>query len=366
MTLAAWFHTLSPFAVKLGADFGIRWYGLSYLAGFIVAYLAMRAMARRGLIAIPYDRVSDAMLWLIGGALVGGRIGYALFYDPRLLTTFSEHFPFWGLLAINEGGMASHGGIVGTILAAYRISRGFRNEQGQIVGRTSFMHICDAMALVAPAGLMFGRLANFVNGELLGAIVAKPGEPSPWWAVQYPQEIDLCATDRLGITSPGPDLVQTSEQWQKIIALARPLAPDASAEGLRAGLHRLAHEGWRHADELRPLISARHPSQLYQAAAEGLVLALVLWIAWARPRKPGVIGALFLIAYGVLRILTELIRLPDAQLAVRRILGLSRGQWLSVGMIAAGLWVLIYASQQAAPRVGGWLRRAHRSEPGPK
>ncbi|HMN39328.1 MAG TPA: prolipoprotein diacylglyceryl transferase [Phycisphaerales bacterium] len=358
MTLAAWFHTLSPFAVRFGPDLGIRWYGLAYLAGFAVAYFAMRAMSRRALIAIPYDRVGDALLWLIGGALIGGRIGYALFYDPRLLYTFSDHFPFWSLLAINEGGMASHGGIAGTIIAAWRISRGFRDSTGAIVGRTSFMHVCDAMALVAPAGLMFGRLANFVNGELLGKIVAKPGEASPWWAVQYPQEIDLCATDRLGNTSPGPDLVQTPEQWQKILDLARPLAPDNTIEGLRVGVHRLAHEGWKHVEQLRPLISARHPSQLYQGAAEGLILGAVLWIVWAKPRKPGVIGAIFLIAYGILRILTELIRLPDAQLAVRRILGLSRGQWLSVAMIAVGLWVLVYATRRAAPKMGGWLRPA--------
>jgi phosphatidylglycerol:prolipoprotein diacylglycerol transferase len=177
--------------------------------------------------------------------------------------------------------------------------------------------------------------------------------------VQYPQEIDLCYTDPVTrLTSPGSELQQTPEQWQKLLELARTLAPEASADGLRAGLHRLSHEGWRYEGQLRPLISARHPSQLYQAAAEGLVLGLILIIVWAKPRKPGIIGALFMVVYGVLRILTELIRLPDAQLQVKRPGGLSLGQWLSVGMIVVGASVLVYVSRQAVAKVGGWLGAA--------
>jgi prolipoprotein diacylglyceryltransferase len=183
--------------------------------------------------------------------------------------------------------------------------------------------------------------------------------------VQYAQELDLYHLDALGVPAPDAELVQTPQQWQKVLELASEVAPNPTTEGLRIGVHRLAHEGWKHVEQLRPLVSARHPSQLYQAAAEGLVLGAVLWIVWAKPRKPGLISALFMIIYGVLRILTELIRLPDAQLAVKRPGGMSLGQWLSVGMIAVGACVVVYvfASPAVRTRMGGWLRSTPGDEP---
>ena len=352
MTLA-WFHTLSPFALRLGSEFGIRWYGLAYLAGFVVAFLALRAMSKRGLSLIPVDRVGDALLWLIGGTLVGGRLGYAAFYDPSLFTTWLDHAPWWGVLAINEGGMASHGAMIGMTLACYRVSRGFNDQKGRIVGRVPVLHVLDVFTLVAPAGVFFGRIANFVNGELLGRFAAPPGDSGPWWSVQYPQELDLAHYDKATrIISPGEHLQQTPEQWNQILRLASSIGRDGDP---RDGLRKLAHEGWNYADQLRPLVSARYPSQLLQALAEGIIVGLVLWIIWARPRKPGVIIATFFVLYGMLRILTEFIRLPDAQLAVQRILGLSRGQWLSIAMIVVGTWLLWYVAHRPAQRLGGWL-----------
>jgi phosphatidylglycerol---prolipoprotein diacylglyceryl transferase len=353
MLLAAWFHNLSPFAIRFGADFGIRWYGLAYLAGFVVAYVALRAMARRGLSLIPADRVGDAMLWLIGGTLVGGRLGYALVYDRSLFITWMDHAPWWGVLAINEGGMASHGAMVGMTLACWKVSMGFKDENGKVIGRAPWLHILDVVTLVAPAGVFFGRIANFVNGELLGKFAAPPGQEGPWWSVQYPQELDLAETNPItGLLEPGKHLQQTPEQWKQLVALARTAVPDGST---RAGLHKLAHEAWNFQPQLKPLISSRYPSQLMQAAAEGIIVGLVLWIIWARPRKPGVIIATFLVLYGILRILTEFIRLPDAHLEQERILGLSRGQWLSVGMIVIGGWLLSYVAGKPAQKMGGWL-----------
>ncbi len=352
MTLA-WFHTLSPFAVRIGSDFGIRWYGLAYLAGFVVAFIALRAMSKRGLSLIPLDRVGDALLWLIGGTLVGGRLGYAAFYDPSLFTTWLDHAPWWGVLAINEGGMASHGAMIGMTIACYRVSRGFKDEKGRVVGRVPFLHVLDVFTLVAPAGVFFGRIANFVNGELLGKFAAPPGAPGPWWSVQYPQELDLAKFDKATRTlTPGEHLQQTPEQWNQLLRLASSVAKDGDP---RDGLRKLAREGWNYADQLKPLVSARYPSQLLQAAAEGIIVGLVLWIIWARPRKPGVIIATFFVLYGILRILTEFIRLPDAQLTVQRILGLSRGQWLSVAMIVVGTWLLWFVANRPAQRLGGWL-----------
>jgi phosphatidylglycerol:prolipoprotein diacylglycerol transferase len=342
LTLAAYFHDLDPFLVRFSGDFGVRWYGLAYIAGFVAAYLILVRLARRGLILIPTDRVYDAMVWLVLGTIAGGRLGYALFYDPgfRLLTTFSPSFPFWSLLRLNEGGMASHGGMVGLALACWRISRGWPGPAGEPPARAPLLHVMDFVALVAPIGILFGRLANFINGELLGRIVSPPGTPGPWWSVQFPHEL----------TEPARRLQQTPEQWAAIESLAAKSFPRLRPDD---ALHALAHSAGRFRQELTPLLSSRHPSQLYQALAEGLVLGAILWLLWARPRRPGVVAAAFLIIYGVLRVLTEIVRLPDPQL--ERIAGLSMGQWLSVVMVLVGAGVLVVSLRSARPPVGGWL-----------
>lgn len=342
-TLGAWFHDLDPFIWRIGPDWGIRWYGVSYLAGFVVAYLILRWLSSRGRAAVPLAHVADAMMWLVAGTIIGGRLLYILVYDRSLLTDFSSSFPFWGGLAINKGGMASHGGIIGVILAALRISRGWKQPDGTIAGRCSVWHVFDLVALMCPAGLLFGRVANFINGELLGRIHSPPGVPGPWWTVQFPSEL----------LEHSPPL--SPDQQAALRALVGRVAPDAAAatEGSRAfrlGLARVVEHAGTLRDQLQPLLSSRHPSQLYQAAAEGLVLGAVLWLIWwLRPRRDGLIGAAFLVTYGVLRILTEFWRLPDAQFVTDgRIYGLSRGQWFSVVMVVAGL-VMTAARLHARP-----------------
>lgn len=347
-----YFHDLSPILIPISGDFAVRWYGLSYVAGFVIAYLVLRALAKRGRIEIPPEHVADAMMMVVLGTLVGGRLGYALVYDPKLLYTFGNSFPWWNLLAINKGGMASHGGMVGIILGCWRVSRGWKTEAGQVIGRTSVVHVMDLMALVAGFGLLLGRIANFVNGELLGKIVSPPGVPGPWWSVQFPQELH-------GWIGPGvrdkashtPEL--SAEQVGQLDNLVRSV--QQPGERWSAALERvIAHAGGYKA-QLVPLLSSRHASQLYQAAAEGLVLGLVVWAIWWRPRKAGVVAAWWLMIYGVLRILTETIRLPDAQFGdAGRILGLSRGQWLSAVMVAAGAGLLLYALRRAGAPIGGW------------
>ncbi|QKK07776.1 MAG: hypothetical protein HND58_06045 [Planctomycetota bacterium] len=195
-------------------------------------------------------------------------------------------------------------------------------------------------------------MANFVNGELLGRIVARPGEPAPWWSVRFPQEV-LSQHDcqRTEAQSRALDLL--------IFREARgPDEPwDLVYERIVANIQAGGAEGRRLAGELTPLLSARYPSQLLQAAAEGIVLAAVLWIVWARPRVPGVIGAWFLIAYGLMRVLTELVRLPDANVVMPRVMGLSRGQWFSVLMGLIGVVLLVWLRRSGAERVGGWRSR---------
>lgn len=351
LTLAdAWVHDLNPFVVRFSDTLGVRWYGLAYAAAFVVGYLQLRLLSKRGLSCIPAHRCGDVILTVIVGVVVGGRLGYVLLYEPSLLWDFSASPPWWGVLAINRGGMASHGGMIGVIIAAWRVSRGWKLADGTVEGRCMTLHVADLFALVAPVGLLFGRLANFINGELLGRVIAKPGEPGPWWSVRFPQEVlsehacyrteaqDL-ALDQLIARWTGPDDMWI-DGYQRVV------------ETIQAG----GAEGRRLAEELSPLLCARAPSQLLQAAAEGLVVGIVLWVVWAKPRKPGVVGAWFLISYGLLRVATEFVRLPDAQLAVDRVMGLSRGQWYSCVMVLAGVIVLALASRSKAAALGGWLR----------
>jgi phosphatidylglycerol:prolipoprotein diacylglycerol transferase len=348
-TLGAWLHTLDPFLVRFTDTFGIRWYGLSYVTGFVIAYFLLTWMSRHRLIALPVERVYDAMLWLVFATLLGGRLGYAVFYDRPMLTTFSSSFPYWSFLAINTGGMASHGAMIGLCLACVRISRGWKDDLDKAHGRSSILHVMDYVALVAPFGVFLGRIANFINGELLGAVVSPPGTPGPWWTVQYPQEILLLTSSHTAAQAP-----QTPEQARELDRLAAQAAPNAT---LNDAYHLLVETSATYADALRPLISSRHPSQLYQAFAEGIVVATVLWFIWRKPRSPGVIAAWFFLVYGILRITTELWRLPDAQLAVQRFYGLSRGQWLSVGMLVFALGLFVWIWKHPLPKVGGWARR---------
>lgn len=361
MMLAAWLHDLSPFLVRFGDSLGIRWYGLAYVAGFLFGWWALSRLARRGGALIPYRHVGDAMFWLIFGVLLGGRLGYVLIYEPSLLVQFSGEAPFWGLLRLNKGGMASHGAMVGVILACWRVSRGFRQPDGSVAGPCPPLHVMDLAAFLCPIGLMLGRLANFINGELLGRIVAMPGEPAPWWAVRFPQEV-LSGHDA-GLVLEKTDPRAALARARELEDLVRPFM--RSGDGFDGAYSRLLYamqqggaEGRGLGERLAPLISARHPSQLYQALAEGVVVGVALLIVWARPRRPGVVGAWFLIVYGVLRVATEVYRLPDADLAVQRFAGLSRGQWLSVLMVAAGGVALVVLKRLPAPAVGGWLRPA--------
>ncbi|MCL4222651.1 MAG: prolipoprotein diacylglyceryl transferase [Phycisphaerales bacterium] len=344
--LGGWTHDLNPIIFTV-FGLSVRWYGLSYLAGIFVGYLLLRRLARRGLVLIPAHRAEDFVLIMAFGIILGGRLGYCLFYEPDLLWTFEPSFPFWGVLMITRGGMASHGGMIGVILAAWRISRGFRTSDGAIEGRVPFRHVADVVAALSPFGLFFGRLANFINGELLGKIVAMPGQKAPWWAVRFPQEL---------LTGHAPELSldQHIRLTHLIEANRLPNEPDAAA--VERMIARLQHGAPDLQSQLEPLLAARHPSQLYQAAAEGLVLGLVLWWIWRKPRTPGVVGCWFLITYGVLRVATEFWRLPDDNLAMPRLAGLSRGQWLSVLMVLAGVGVLAWVKKVGGEKAGGWMR----------
>jgi phosphatidylglycerol:prolipoprotein diacylglycerol transferase len=210
----------------------------------------------------------------------------------------------------------------------------------------------DLVAMLAPPGLFFGRIANFINGELLGRIVTPPGIEGPRWSVQYPQELSgWLAPGFRDAKSHTPEL--TDEQQRQLWSLVSKLR--IGDEPWPVAIDRLIASAADYAQQLEPLLASRHPSQLYQAAAEGLVLGAVVWIVAMRPRKPGIIGSCFLLTYGVLRIATELVRLPDPGL--ERFLGLSRGQWLSAGMVGAGVACFLWSALRTSKPMDGWLRR---------
>lgn len=274
--LAYWVHDLSPFLIQFTNGFGIRYYGLAYLAGFAVAWWLLLRYSRVGRTPLNPEQVGDLMTALVMGVLIGGRIGYFALYQPDV---------FWqeplALLRVWDGGMASHGGFAGVFVALWWCGRRFG---------VSWRHLGDLVVSVAPAGIFFGRVANFINGELWGKVSSVP------WAVVFPAS-----------EAPGTPLEH---------------------------------------------IAPRHPSQLYAAALEGLLLlALMQWLVhrtdWLR-RAPGRAAGIFLIAYAFVRAVDEVFREPDA--GVSLIFGLSRGTFYSLFLVLAGAVLIAISRSVSAAR----------------
>lgn len=348
----AYFHTMDPFAIQFTEDFGIRWYGLAYLIGFVIAWWFVRWVSRRGWSPIAPAAVGDLIFAVIIGVVLGGRLGYALFYQPELFITFSNSVPFWDLLAINKGGMASHGGMIGVIIACIVFARSHAIPS---------LHLLDVGAVGAAPGLGIGRIANFINGELHGRPVPNQIDP-PWWSMKVPQELHEWGPDRLADLRDVVDHVGISPtEWtmavQSISATTHP--PAEAMQLVNWGIKKLiaaTQQGNEVVIEgLRPLLTAFYPSQIFQAITDGPLLLAILILIWLKPRKPGVVGSWFLIAYGVMRIATEMFREPDQGVAL--LMGLSRGQVLSVLMVLVGLATLVICSRRDVPRMGGLFAR---------
>lgn len=325
--LAAYVHDLDPFAIHFTGNWGIRWYALSYIVGFVGGYLILKMLIQRGKVLLrSKEQAQDFIVAAAVGTMVGGRLGYCLLYRPELFVEFSSRPPFWGLLAINEGGMASHGGIVGLGLAGLWFARKHKLPA---------LHLGDLIALTGPIGIFFGRVANFINGELFGR---PAGEAVPW-AVKFPQEMELWST----------------EQIDRLREALEPLGLRAASDGELIGrtIAMIQQGNAQVTQAVAPLLAARHPSQLYEALLEGLFIVVVLWPIWRVPRKPGVIGGWFLVLYAAVRILGEQFRMPDAHLGFQA-LGLTRGQWLSVLMLVIGIICLTWWSRRRVPKLGGW------------
>jgi phosphatidylglycerol:prolipoprotein diacylglycerol transferase len=328
-TLAAYVHDIDPYAIMLWEGGPIRWYGLSYLVGFAIGWLLIRRVLTVGRSTFKPAQAMDIVVTMALSIVIGGRVGYAVFYDPSLLYTFTSQMPFWNLLAFNKGGMASHGGMIGLIISAFWIAR---RAPG---GPHRVSHVLDLGAFAAPIGLGIGRIANFINGELYG----RPSPEGFKWAVKFPQEMHEWGPNDPRIEAlrpliPNGQSMHGYEVIDRIITMIQNGSPMAKAA-------------------VEPLLTARYPSQLYQAFLEGVVLFAVLAILWWKPRRPILIGSAFCAVYGVLRIIAEQYRLPDAHIGYDY-LGLTRGQWLSVALTLTGVVGAIIASMRKAEPMGGW------------
>lgn len=285
LALAISFPQFDPVAISFGPFFGlgpidIKWYGLAYVAGLILGWLYIRKLLATPRLwrneTPPFDvaKVDDLLLYMTAGVILGGRLGYVLFYEPG--TYFADPV---SILMINKGGMAFHGALLGTIAAIWLFSR----NQGVNLWSTG-----DLCAAAVPIGLFFGRIANFINGELFGRVSDVP------WAMVFP------------------------DAW-KLHAAVEP--------------------------------ATRHPSQLYEAAMEGLILFLVLRVlthSRGALKTPGIVGGVFLAGYGTARIIAELFREPHAGHFLN-IGPFTAGQMYSIPMVIVGA-LLIMRALRAEPK----------------
>ncbi|MBO9402409.1 prolipoprotein diacylglyceryl transferase [Shimia sp. R9_3] len=290
------FPNISPeiFSISaFGMEFALRWYALAYIVGILIGWRIVVATVNRASLwpndtaPIEARQVEDLLSWVILGVILGGRLGYVLFYKPAFyLANPGDIIRIW------DGGMAFHGGMLGVIIAGFLYCRKYDLRP---------MQVGDAMALGVPVGLFLGRIANFINAELWG----RPTD-LPW-----------------GVIFPG----QAAQDCGQLVAYC-----------------------------------ARHPSQLYEALMEGVILgSLMLWLAYRRGalKRPGTLIGTFLAGYGTARFLVEFVRQPDAQfispgnplgLALQMNgYGFTMGQLLSLPMIALGLYLILRARPEPAP-----------------
>lgn len=341
MLAEAMIHTLDPYVWQITPGFGVRWYGIAYILGFIVGWFVLHQLAKSRRIPLSTRQVGDLVSSIIVGVVVGGRLGHVIFYEPHILLEFSGSFPFWEVLAIHRGGMSSHGGVIGVALTIVMFAR---REKLPILA------VGDAVAFAVPWGLMFGRLANWVNGELWGRRLADEMQATaPWWSVKYPHELRLYDTlppalEPLRGLAPAALRMHDAKCIDWIIATAYDHSSPAHSQVMQA---------------IGPVLTAYYPSQIFQALAEGPALLLLMALVWLAPRKAGVVAGAFFTGYGALRFLTEQYRQPDQGVAM--IGGLTLPMLLSIAMIAIGAMFLAL-SRRSQP-IGGLVWSASR-EPG--
>lgn len=263
---------INPIALELG-PLAIHWYGLTYLAAFgLFFFLATLRLRHQPYVSIAgpgaWTRkdIEDILFLGVMGVVIGGRLGYTLFYKPGYYVAHPLE-----ILAVWQGGMSFHGGLLGVLVSQLWFAR---------TRQRPWLQVMDFVAPCVPTGLAAGRVGNFINGELWGRFSA----PDLPWGMVFP-----------------------------------------------------------HSGSMLP----RHPSQVYQFLLEGLLLFVLLWLYARKPRKIGQVSGAFLLGYGVFRFIAEFFREPDNFLGVLA-LGMSMGQWLSMPMMAAGVWLWVWATKRGS------------------
>lgn len=276
------FPHIDPIAIQIG-PLAVRWYGLMYLIGLLGGWLLLVRRTRRKDLPFQSQEVGDLVFYAALGVVLGGRIGYILFYN----LSYYLAQPF-RILAVWDGGMSFHGGLVGVLIAGGVYA--WRRQK-------HFFDIMDFIAPVVPIGLFAGRIGNFINGELWGKVAYLP------WSMQL-------------------------QCWEPKFAANRFYCPPG----------------------VSGLSPPHQPSQLYEALLEGLVLFVILWWFSAKPRPRMAVAGLFSLGYGVFRFAVEFVRLPDPQLGYLAFGWLTMGQVLSVPLILTGLILLylVYRPQRTA------------------
>ena len=296
--VAYYLHNLDPLIFRIYDNVGPRWYGLAYVLAFVSSYLLLLWLAKRGYADLAPQRVGDFITGCaLFGVIIGGRLGYVFFYKPEMLREPLSILRVW------EGGMSSHGGMLGLLIfTLYYAQR----------HKISWTNLGDNLVVTAPIGLFFGRCANFINGELYGRIT------SVQWAMQFPKEL--------------LDHPQEADRAAAPCAQIDPslTTPDAIINAVRSK----PEVG----TALHSILSPRHPSQLYEAFFEGIILFAILWFVRTRTRQPnGVLTGLFFICYAIFRIVLEYLREPDAELIGR----FTRGQFFSFFLIVIGMAFIV-------------------------
>jgi phosphatidylglycerol---prolipoprotein diacylglyceryl transferase len=338
--LATYLHQMSPFLWEIMPGIGIRWYGLSYLAGALIGAGIVMFMAGRGRSRLPQSLVVEFAFNVLIGAFVGGRLGFCLLYEPKLLG-FIDEFPYWGVLAIQQGGMASHGGMIGMLVAIVLFARKHH---------IPLWHLLDVTCLVGPIGVMLGRMANLINGELYGRACSADLS----WGVKFPKEIYTWEPDQMKQLAPIAEMVGIEPAaWLTWLNDPERFSAFISA-GISKMLDAIEHHSQPVAAAIEPMLTARYPSQLIQAVLEGLLVFVILALLWSRPRKPGVVSAVFVCLYAIARIIGEQFRMPDPELGFE-LFGLTRGQELSFIMLMMGIALLVYTARRSVDKEPAWI-----------
>ena len=303
--LAYYLHDLDPIIFRIYDNVGPRWYGLAYVLAFISSFLLFLWLAKCGYADLPVAKVGDFITGAaLFGVIIGGRLGYVFLYNPEMLRAPISILRVW------EGGMSSHGGMIGLLL--FTLYYAHRHK-------ISWLNLGDNLVVTAPIGLFFGRCANFINGELYGRATRVP------WAMQFPKE-----------------LLDHPTEADRAIASCTRIDPSLTTpEAIVAAVHRKPQI----ATTLRSILTPRHPSQLYEAFFEGVVLFAILWFVRTRTRQPnGMLTGIFFVCYAIFRIVIEYFREPDATL----IGPFTRGQFFSFFLIAIGIGFMAAAKMRSA------------------